>query len=64
MGKINRKLLKISIALMAIAIVALVTLTSVLYENLSTAVIGINISIELVISIALAFVYSVADDKD
>ena len=64
MGKIDRKLLKISIALMAIAIVALVTLTSVLYENLSTAVIGINISIELVISIALAFVYSVADDKD
>lgn len=63
MGKIDRKLLKISIALMAIAIVALITLTTVLYENLSTAIIGINISIELLIAIALAFVYGVADDK-
>lgn len=48
---------------MAIAIVALITLTTVLYENLSTAIIGINISIELLIAIALAFVYGVADDK-
>ena len=63
MEKIDRKFLKISIALIAISIVALVMLTTVLYENLGTAVIAINISIELLLAMALGFVYGVADDN-
>ena len=63
MEKIDRKFLKISIALIAISIVALVMLTTVLYENLGTAVIAINISIELLLAVALGFVYGVADDN-
>lgn len=63
MEKIDRKLLKISTALIAIAIIILVTLTTVQFEKLTTAIIAINTGTEVLLAIALGFVYSIVDDK-
>lgn len=62
MDKTDRKLLKISTALIAIAIVVLVTLVSTQYENLNTAIIAIMVGVEVLLTVPLGFIYGVADD--